>query len=434
MLESKWFLELIDALISAFTIYLFFFYFSIFFDKRKGKVRVLIGILLLIVWQIGIPNVIGSWPLACRICVTVSITILAVIIIYEGVFWKKCFFSIAFDAIWMLAETLVGDFLMIYCEPLARSLLFGSFVSKIILFLVLAALKIVFTNEEVVEIPVGHSILLILIPIGSIYIMNSIFLLAYKTKWEYAKVPSLVSIILLLLMNILVFYIYIKLADDLHIRRMNIVYEQQLDLCERHQEETELSILQIRDIRHNMKNNFISILAYAEKGQYEKIIKFINDVMEEGNLKVPVIANSGNIVTDSLIGYWYRTAGNEGIKFQTELCIPMEMPFRGADISLILGNLLENAVEAASKVKEKKYIRLSMKYDKSNLLIVVENSYEGKLIKTKEKGLKSTKSDAENHGIGLPSVRRTAKKYHGTMSIDDTILGRFIVRVVLYGI
>ena len=47
-------------------------------------------------------------------------------------------------------------------------------------------------------------------------------------------------------------------------------------------------------------------------------------------------------MTDSLVGYWERIAEQKGIEFRSELSIPMEMPFKGADISLILGNLLEN--------------------------------------------------------------------------------------------
>ena len=231
----------------------------------------------------------------------------------------------------------------------------------------------------------------------------------------------------------LVFYIYIKLADDLQLRRMTSVYEQQLDLCERHQQERELSILRLRDMRHNMKNNLVSILAYAENGDNEKIIRFVNEIMEEGGIKTSTVTNSGNIVIDSLIGYWYVEAKKVGIDFSVNLNIPMEMPFRGADICLILGNLLENAVEAAQKAEGKKYIRLHMKYDKNNLLLFVENNYKGVLIKTKDKRLKSTKTDAENHGVGLSSVYRIAAKYHGVVTIDDDVANRFLIRVVLYG-
>lgn len=213
---------------------------------------------------------------------------------------------------------------------------------------------------------------------------------------------------------------------------MTLVYEQQLELCERHQQERELSMLQLRDIKHNMKNNLISILAYAENKEYEKMTGFIEEIMGEGGMMIASISNSGNIVIDSLIGYWYVTAQNKRIIFKTDICIPMIMPFKGADLSLILGNLLENAVEAAEKVEENRYINVKMKFDKNNLLLFVDNSYKGKLLKTRDNRLKSTKSDAENHGVGLASVYRAVAKYHGSVVIEDSEPGKFKIRIVLY--
>ena len=111
----------------------------------------------------------------------------------------------------------------------------------------------------------------------------------------------------------------------------------------------------------------------------------------------------------------------------------MMLPFKGADICLILGNLLENAVEVAQKVDGKKYIEIKMKYDKNNILLSVTNSYSGKLLKTKDHRLKSTKTDTENHGVGLASVYRAVAKYCGTVIIDDSVSGQFKIRVLLYG-
>ena len=263
-----------------------------------------------------------------------------------------------------------------------------------------------FLADGITEFSVKYSIMLILIPIGSIYVMNEIFLFSYKINDDRAYFHSAIAALILLCLNVLIFYIYVKLTDDLQLRRMTSVYEQQLELCERHQQEREISTLQLRDIKHNMKNNLISILAYAEQKKCEKIIEFVNDIMEDGGLSISTIVNSGNIVIDSLIGYWYEIAKKKDIDFSINLSVPMKMDFKGADICLILGNLLENAVEAAEKVKGNKYIKIQMKYDKNNLLIFLMNSYQGKLIKTKDKNLKSTKSDAGNHGVGLPSVYR----------------------------
>lgn len=408
-----------DILFIIFAVYLFFYYFDIFLKRRKRTVLSMIGLVIFMAWQFEMSSV-NLLPAYGNIIVTIITTLFAVAQIYEGKFWNKCIFTIAFNAIWMLIETISGNILLTYCcefTDLQALGTLGSFTSKI----------------EIKELPVRYSFMLVLIPIGSIYIMNNIFMLGYSLHSNCANIQSAVTAVILLGVNVLVFYIYIKLADDLQLRRMTSVYEQQLDLCERHQQERELSILQLRDVRHNMKNNLVSILAYAENGDNEKIIGFVNEIMEEGGIKTSTVTNSGNIVIDSLIGYWYVEAKKVGIDFSVNLNIPMEMPFRGADICLILGNLLENAVEAAQKAEGKKYIRLHMKYDKNNLLLFVANNYKGVLIKTKDKRLKSTKTDAGNHGVGLSSVYRIAAKYHGVVTIDDGVTNRFLIRVVLYG-
>lgn len=409
--------------------------FRIFLKRRKRTVLSMIGLVIFMAWQFEMSSV-NLLPAYGNIIVTIITTLFAVAQIYEGKFWNKCIFTIAFNAIWMLIETISGNILLTYCcefTDLQALGTLGSFTSKIVFMIAITALKRVFTKDEIKELPVRYSFMLVLIPIGSIYIMNNIFMLGYKLHSNRANIQSAVTAVILLGVNVLVFYIYIKLADDLQLRRMTSVYEQQLDLCERHQQERELSILRLRDMRHNMKNNLVSILAYAENGDNEKIIRFVNEIMEEGGIKTSTVTNSGNIVIDSLIGYWYVEAKKVGIDFSVNLNIPMEMPFRGADICLILGNLLENAVEAAQKAEGKKYIRLHMKYDKNNLLLFVENNYKGVLIKTKDKRLKSTKTDAENHGVGLSSVYRIAAKYHGVVTIDDDVANRFLIRVVLYG-
>ena len=424
-----------DILFIIFAVYLFFYYFDIFLKRRKRTVLSMIGLVIFMAWQFEMSSV-NLLPAYGNIIVTIITTLFAVAQIYEGKFWNKCIFTIAFNAIWMLIETISGNILLTYCcefTDLQALGTLGSFTSKIVFMIAITALKRVFTKDEIKELPVRYSFMLVLIPIGSIYIMNNIFMLGYKLHSNRANIQSAVTAVILLGVNVLVFYIYIKLADDLQLRRMTSVYEQQLDLCERHQQERELSILRLRDMRHNMKNNLVSILAYAENGDNEKIIRFVNEIMEEGGIKTSTVTNSGNIVIDSLIGYWYVEAKKVGIDFSVNLNIPMEMPFRGADICLILGNLLENAVEAAQKAEGKKYIRLHMKYDKNNLLLFVENNYKGVLIKTKDKRLKSTKTDAENHGVCLSSVYRIAAKYHGVVTIDDDVANRFLIRVVLYG-
>lgn len=435
MLLNKVVLEGTDILLVIFAIYLFSCYFDIFFTRRKKRILAGIGYMVFVIWQFVLSSV-SILPVYINISITIIVTFISVMFIYEGGKWNKCIFTLAFNAIWMMIETLSGYVLSIYCMQFINFQIYeilGSVISKLLFLILIFSLKRVFSSNGITEFSAKYSVMLILIPIGSIYVMNEIFLFSYKINSNRAYFHSAVAAIILLCLNVLIFYIYVKLTDDLQLRRMTSVYEQQLELCERHQQEREISTLQLRDAKHNMKNNLVSILAYAEQEKYEKIIEFVNEIMEESGMALSAISNSGNIVIDSLLGYWHLVAKRKGIDFLVNVSIPMKMSFKGADICLILGNLLENAVEAAEKVRENKYIKIKMKYDKSNLLIFLINSYQGQLIKMKDKSLKSTKSDVGNHGVGLPSVYRAVAKYHGTVTIDDSIPEQFGIRVVLYG-
>lgn len=86
------------------------------------------------------------------------------------------------------------------------------------------------------------------------------------------------------------------------------------------------------------------------------------------------------------------------------------------------GKSLADAIAAGERYD---VIYLDIEMDK-------EDSYKGKLLKTRDNRLKSTKSDAENHGVGLASVYRAVAKYHGSVVIEDSEPGKFKIRIVLY--
>ena len=111
---------------------------------------------------------------------TIGFTLFAVINVFIGKFLEQCFFAIIFDALWMLTETLVGNLLLIYCETIMDLRLLGAFASKILFLVVIVALKKVFMKEEIQELSSKYSLLLIFIPLGSIYIMNAVF--AHEAK------------------------------------------------------------------------------------------------------------------------------------------------------------------------------------------------------------------------------------------------------------
>ena len=109
--------------------------------------------------------------------------------------------------------------------------------------------------------------------------------------------------------------------------------------------------------------------------------------------------------------------------------IPMELTIPVFDLAVILGNLLDNAIEAVTYVEERK-IHIRAKYTKGRLIGEISNSYDGTLLKTPE-GILSLKEDKENHGMGIKSVEMTLKKYDGVLQIthDDT---KFTAKILMY--
>lgn len=145
------------------------------------------------------------------------------------------------------------------------------------------------------------------------------------------------------------------------------------------------------------------------------------------------VISSKNFEIDSILNYMIQQAKSAGISVSSQILIPEQFT-HSFDFVIILGNLLENAIEAASNSSQK-YIDLTIQLQKNVLYIEIKNSYDGILQPTGNSNAPSfytTKTtNRHQHGIGLNSVRKIVEKYNGTMDIhasDQT----FCVKVILY--
>lgn len=420
-----------DIFLAGFAVFLLHLFLKIFLSLSTNKNKVLFSFSIFGMWQLFIAR-LNILPEMLNVIITILLTLLVSFLAFQGRFCRKVIFSISFNTIWMLMEIFCGYIMMAFFDNFLEYQMLGSIISKALLFMIIEMLKIVFLDEEIKELPSKYNILLMLIPIGSIFIVNHIFKLSSSTENNISNYWSVIASFIMLLINVLIFNLYLRLADELELKRIATVYRHQLELYEKHQQERELSLLHLRNIKHNMKNNLIAIMAYAQNQDYDKILDYIEDIMEEKCTLSTDISNSGNIIVDSLVNYWSSIAKKTEIDFQSKITIPIQMPFKGADVCLILGNALENAIEGANKSRNKqKYIKVNMKYDRYNLIISILNTYDGVVLKTRDGKLKSTKTDQNNHGIGLKSIYHTAEKYNGTVVIKSNDK-EFLIKILLY--
>lgn len=192
-------------------------------------------------------------------------------------------------------------------------------------------------------------------------------------------------------------------------------YAYQLEAYDRQADEKRGKEREFRKMKHDMKNNMIYLKELLNTDA-EKAREFLDEYIGQ-NEATDEISKSENLAVDALINYKNMTAREKGITIHLESQIPAELPYESTDLSIILGNLLDNAIEATEKLEVEKDIFVSLMYRKEKLLIKVRNPYTGDIKKDRTGNYISEKKDRENHGIGLKSVRKVVEKYEGVMEI-----------------
>jgi len=299
--------------------------------------------------------------------------------------------------------------------------------TKIFSYMVMLALSNfkMITND--IYIPPIHWIAIVLIPIGTMF--STFMLITIETQYKIQLI--LISISILFIINVFVFYLYDALIKSYHERiekellhQQNNAYKKQLDIINQSNEN-------IRILRHDIKNH-ISVLQILierndNKGALEYLHRIFYYIRESDNH-----IKSGNMMVDSILNYKIDEAQKRGIKVDLELSVPKELNIEPFDLNIVLGNLLDNAIEAVSKLERNKIIKVSIKLDRNVLYINILNPFDGELI-YENSNLKTTNQDKENHGFGLKSVKKAISKYNGTITVHHTEYV-FYVDVLLYNL
>ncbi len=170
-------------------------------------------------------------------------------------------------------------------------------------------------------------------------------------------------------------------------------------------------------LRHDWRQHIHTLSALAEAEQFEEMKQYLT-AYTAGHFVEEISPICPNIAVDALLRHYKATANEANVPFTIQADIPATLPVADVDLCLIIGNLLENALEACLAMgagqKEERFIHLKIRPVHSQLLIALENSYSGELNMYKEDYL-STKPHGT--GLGIGSVRQTAERYGGFLDI-----------------
>lgn len=324
----------------------------------------------------------------------------------------------------MLAVTLTGYINFPINDINSYNSIYGAVSANVLLFIVSMTVSGFKNIKNDNALPKSSWIALLIVPVLSLFILAMLFGFEGLSAYDVAF-----SVAAILTTNFTVFFLFDRVAklyrehqESALIKQQNEYYVNQLLLVEELHEAS-------GKLRHDIKNHLITINSYLDKNDIGEAKKHISSIIGAYQNKIEIV-HTGFPAIDGLINSKLQSAYDAGIKINIKTSLPSDFCFSSFDLTVILGNLLDNALQAVSLVEENKFIDIRMDCSKGMLIVKMSNPF--KTMVQKENGkIITSKADKENHGFGLRHIDEILEKYNGT-SKTDTRNGIFTITTALY--
>ncbi len=227
------------------------------------------------------------------------------------------------------------------------------------------------------------------------------------------------KIIVIIVIAAILFAVLLTVSIRLAIKRYSEkkLESYQNDLLQKHYNEVENMYRQMRGWRHDYKNHIATMKIHLEQGNYKLLGNYLNELNKDLTT-VDTVLKTGNVMVDAILNSKISLAQSKDIHIDATAAVPEKIRVSDTDICVIIGNLLDNAIEACCKLEDsdKRFIRIYIGLLKQQLYISISNSVGGE-IKKEGKIYFTTKN--ENHGFGLKRIDKIVSKYGGYINRQD---------------
>jgi sensor histidine kinase regulating citrate/malate metabolism len=226
----------------------------------------------------------------------------------------------------------------------------------------------------------------------------------------------------LVLSTVIISIAYYLIAISIDRTKRHQILEKQLALQRDHYRNLSDSITTAKATRHDLRHHLVTIAEILGKKEASAAQEYLNKLCNHyDDSHIPTVCR--NQSADALICHYLKLARQQGIDVDVNLHIPDNLGIDDLDLCVIIGNCLENALEACNKITdtEQCFIDIKASITKGYLVIKIANAFNG-IVQPQDDGFVSSKKSAGG-GIGLSSVKTLAAKYHGQcfISFDQNV-------------
>ena len=336
---------------------------------------------------------------------------------YEATYKNRFIAVFLIYLILMISETIVSlltGYLVIsvFGKNPGYSFSLGYIFSKLIGFFAALFIENYSNIKKGFELSTSYWLSILIISLSSLYIVVAL------VDSQIHTVKASIIISLLFLIIVLLFYLYDALKSSAEMKIEKSILEQEKRYYDNQFWLMKSSVEKTASLKHDIANHIGAIGSLIRENEISRALNYINQLEKYAPFNSKIV-ESGNLVIDSILNYKLDYVKSIGVNTHLDIKVPSDLELESFDMVVILGNLLDNSVEALKKLKENRTIWVSIKYDRGVLIIQIQNNFDGK-ISVGAKGLITTKDDKDNHGLGLKNIESTLEKYNGLLEYSYT--------------
>lgn len=409
-----------NAVFNIFSLYVNVRVIKLFLPQKRVKA----GIAFLIFFIAWILNWMVYYNLHVFILTTISLLcglVLIVCVLYDGSIWKKIVAIAASIAFTLVAEEITWRFLNVFGVGMNNEAV-GSLWSTLLALGIILIIEKHVSFDKHTQLPVGSYFSLFLMAVGNIILTY----LPIEAKMSHPY--AVIALSVLCLINVSMYSLYETVVESYRNTAQAAAMKQQVEMYANQCEVINQSQQNIRSLKHDIHNHLLNISNYLQNEKYDDVKEYIAQI--ESALETPKeYVRTGNLEIDGIMNYKLARIKALGCVPVVEIDVPEERFMSDFDLTIIMGNLLDNVIEALEK-DEKKFLSITIRYAKGVLYISMCNSYQGGL-QSKGTKLISVKKEKANHGIGLYNIENIVNKYNGKMEIGYNE-GIYRIDIILY--
>ncbi|MBQ9744784.1 MAG: GHKL domain-containing protein [Clostridia bacterium] len=299
-------------------------------------------------------------------------------------------------------------------------------IHKIALFVALKIILMVFNQERSFE--AKHGIIAFLFSFATVFGLGATMYIASVSDMEKIRLQTIILTVVLTFSNVALYILIYQMQKyqqnkyELRLLQEKIAFEEA-----RHNDAAAIWS-NIRKVQHDMKQHITVISGYLEENKIEGCKEYLNELL-------PKAGNIGNLITSDNKALDYLINSKLAPLKDTKIIISGSIgdlsDIKEFDLVCLIGNVLDNAIEALEKIKDPKDKRIELLFvrQNSNRIIICKNSVCSSVLTT-NKELKTTKKSKDAHGYGTKIVAKIVSDYHGIVDYFEDF-NMFGVQIIL---